>query len=73
LDLGDQAVYAARGIDAYPGRTIFTAPELVTAPGAPGSSGEAAVAVDPDSDRAIAAWRTSPGAIYYSLRALGGA
>ncbi len=73
LDLSDQATYAARGIDAYPGRTIFTAPELVSAAGAPGSTGEGAIAVDPDSDRAIAAWRAPGGAIEYSLRALGGA
>jgi hypothetical protein len=71
--LGEQAVYAARGIDAYPGRTIFTAPELISAAGALGSTGEAAIAVDPDTDRAIAAWRTPGGAIDYSLRALGGA
>lgn len=70
LDLRDRALYAARGIDAYPGRTIFTAPELVCGAGAPGSTGEAALAVDPDSDRAIAAWRTPAGAIDYSLRAL---
>ena len=40
--------------------------------GRSGSTGEAAIAVDPDSDRAIAAWRTPGGAIDYSLRALGG-
>lgn len=73
LDLEDQALFAARGIDAYPGRTIFTAPQQISAPGARGSTGEATVAVDPDSDRAIASWRTSAGAIYYSLRAVGGA
>ena len=72
LDLSDQAVYAARGVDAYPGRTIFTAPQQISAPGASGSTSEAAIAVDPDSDRAIAAWRTPDGAIDYSLRALGG-
>jgi hypothetical protein len=72
LDLSDQAVYAARGIDAYPGRTIFTAPELISAARAPGCTGEAAIAVDPDSDRALAAWRTPDGAIDYSLRAVGG-
>ncbi len=71
--LGEQAVYAARGIDAYPGRTIFTAPELISAAGALGSTGEATIAVDPHTDRAIAAWRTPGGAIDYSLRALGGA
>ncbi len=69
LDLTDQAVYAARGIDTYPGRTSFSAPEQITAPGASGSTGEAAIAIDPDSDRAIAAWRTSDGAVDYSLRA----
>jgi hypothetical protein len=72
LDLSDQAVYAARGVDAYPGRTIFTAPQRLSAPGDRGSTGEAAIAVDPNSDRAIAAWRTPGGAIDYSLRALGG-
>ncbi len=73
LDSDDQALFAARGIDAYPGRTIFAAPEQITTPGASGSTGEAAIAVDPDSDRAIAAWRTSGGTIDYSLRAVGGA
>jgi hypothetical protein len=73
LDLNDQALYAARGIDAYPGRTIFGAPEQIVAPGSSGATGEAAVGVDPDSDRAIAAWRTSGGAIDYSLQAIGGA
>ncbi len=68
----DQALYAARGVDLYPGRTVFTAPELITAAGAPGTDGEAAVAVDPDSDRAVAAWRTPAGAIAYSLRSVGG-
>ncbi len=69
---GDQALYAARGVDLYPGRTVFTAPELITAAGAPGTDGEAAVAVNPDSDRAVAAWRTPAGAVAYSLRSVGG-
>jgi hypothetical protein len=67
-----QALYTARGIDSYPGRTIFDAPEQIVAPGTYGATGEAAIAVDPDSDRAIAAWRTPGGAIDYSLQALGG-
>jgi hypothetical protein len=71
--LSDQALYAARGIDAYPGRTIFAAPEQISAPGASGTSGEATIAVDPNSDRAIVAWRTPGGAIDYSLHALGDA
>ena len=70
---GEQALYAARGIDAYPGRTIFTAPERIAAAGPTGvGDDEAAVGVDPDTDRAIAAWRTSGGAVEYSLRGLGG-
>ncbi len=72
-DLNDQTVYAARGIDAYPDRTIFTSPHQISAPGASGSTGEAAIAIDPDSDRAIAAWRTPGGAIDYSLQSIGGA
>ncbi len=67
----DEALYAARGVDLYPGRTVFTAPELITGTGAPGAGREAAVAVDPDSGRAIAAWRTPSGAIAYSLRSVG--
>jgi hypothetical protein len=73
VSLDRQAIYAARGVDAYPGKTIFAAPELVSSPGTPSSAGpssEASVAIDPDSDRAIAAWRTAGGAIVYSLRAL---
>ncbi|MGO9249780.1 MAG: hypothetical protein ACLQQB_02490 [Solirubrobacteraceae bacterium] len=71
LDLHDRALYAARGIDAYPGRTIFGAPEQIVAAGASGASGEATIGVDPDSDRAITAWRTSGGTIDYSLRSVG--
>ncbi len=73
LDLSDRALYGARGIDAYPGRTIFAAPERIVAAGPSGASGEAAIGLDPDSDRAIAAWRTSDGTIDYSLHAVGGA
>jgi hypothetical protein len=64
-DLSRQAIFAARGIDAYPGRTIFGKPEEV-APPAPNS--EATVAFDPDSDRALAVWRERA-AIDYSIRA----
>jgi len=73
LDMHDRALYAARGIDAYPGRTIFGAPEQIVAPGASGATGQAAIGVDPDSDRAIAAWRTPGGTIDYSLHSVGGA
>jgi hypothetical protein len=65
---GGQALYAARGVDVHPGSTAFTAPELITMPGAAGTDGEAAVGVDPDSGRAVAAWRTPAGAIGYSQR-----
>lgn len=68
---GDQALFAARGIDVHPDRTIFAAPEPISAPGSDGTLGEAAVGVDPDSDRAIAAWRTADGAIDYSSRMVG--
>lgn len=68
---GGEALYAARGIDTYPDHTIFGAPEQIAATGPSGTNGEATIGVDPDSDRAIAAWRTSDGTIDYSLRAVG--
>jgi len=68
LNLGEQAIYAARGFDGYPEQVKFAAPELL-APAGP--NGDATVAFDPDSDRAIAAWRTSSGALAYSARAPG--
>ncbi len=69
-NLRDRTLLAARGIDAYPGRTIFSAPETLARAGSSGTTGEAAIAVDPDSDRAIAAWRTPAGGIDYSLRSV---
>jgi hypothetical protein len=71
LDMYDRALYAARGIDAYPGHTIFGAPEQIVAPSTSGTTGQAAIGVDPDSDRAITAWRTPDGTIDYSLHAVG--
>jgi hypothetical protein len=68
LDLGSQAIFAARGFDAYPGRTAFAAGELIAPPG---PNSEATVALDPDSDRAVAAWRTGAGALAYAIRAPG--
>jgi hypothetical protein len=68
LDLGSQAIFAARGFDAYPGHTDFAAGEEI-APTGPNS--EATVALDPDSDRAVAAWRTGAGALAYAVRASG--
>lgn len=60
-----QAIFAARGIDAYPARTIFGEPEQVAAPG-PNSG--VTVALDPDGGRAVAAWRGEGGEIDYSIR-----
>jgi hypothetical protein len=68
LDLGEQAIYAARGFDGYPERVKFAAPELVAPPG---PNSDATVAFDPDSDRAVAAWRTGAGALAYAVRAPG--
>jgi hypothetical protein len=60
-----QAIFAARGIDAAPRRTIFGAPEEVAPPG---PNSEAAVAIDPASDRALVVWRSGGGALQYALR-----
>jgi len=59
------AIFAARGVDAYPGVSIFGKPEEVAAPG-PNSS--PALAVDPGSDRAFAVWRGAGGSIEYAIR-----
>jgi hypothetical protein len=71
LDTGGQALFAARGVEARLARTAFSAPELIAQAGAGGSDGQAAIGVDPGSDRALAVWRTPGGAIDYSLRAIG--
>jgi hypothetical protein len=68
LDLDSQAIFAARGFDAYPGHTAFAAGEEVAPPG---PNSEATVALDPDSGRAVAAWRTGAGELAYSIRAPG--
>jgi len=64
-DLARQAIFAARGIDAHPGVSIFGEPEQVAAPG---SNSDPTVAFDRDSDRALAVWRGAGGAIEYALR-----
>jgi hypothetical protein len=69
LDLGSQAIFAARGFDAYPGRTAFAAGEQIAPPG---PNSDATIALDPSSDRAIAAWRTGAGQLAYAVRAPGG-
>jgi hypothetical protein len=68
LDLGSQAIFAARGFDGYPEQVKFAAPELLAPPG---PNSDATVAFDPDSDRALAAWRTGAGALAYAVRAAG--
>lgn len=68
LDLHREAIFAARGFNDYPGQTTFTAPEQVAAPG---PNREASVALDPSSDRAIAAWRSGDGALDYAVRSAG--
>ncbi len=68
LDLGSQAIFAARGFDANPGHTAFAAGEPIAPPG---PNSEATVALDPDSDRAVAAWRTGTGQLAYAIRAPG--
>lgn len=65
IRLSSESVMAARGIDTAPGRTVFGAPEQI-APAGPLAG--AAVAIDPDSDRAVAAWRGQDGSILYSIR-----
>jgi hypothetical protein len=65
LDLGRQAIYAARGIDASPGKTIFGNPELLAPAGA---NSEATLAFDPASDRAIALWRGAGSSLEYAIR-----
>ncbi len=67
------AIRAARGHYAGQGEVSFTAPELVAAPG---PNGPPAVAVDPASGRALAAWVSlasggGVGRIEYALRAAG--
>jgi len=64
---GSGTIFAARGFDAYPGRTIFGAPEQV---GPPGRSSEVSAAIDPASDRAIAVWSGERGLPEYSIRSV---
>lgn len=64
-DLARQRLFAARGIDALPARTIFDTPAEV-APAGPLSG--ATLALDPDTDRAIAAWQGEGDSIRYSIR-----
>lgn len=63
---GGQALYVARGFDTFPDRTAFAAPEQVAPPG---SNSQAAVALDPANDRAVAVWRGPGGVLQYAIRA----
>lgn len=65
LDAGEQALLAARGIDARPGITIFGGPEQISPAG---PNGEATLAIDPGSDRALALWRGGGGRVHYAIR-----
>ncbi len=65
FELEDQAVFAARGFDAYPKRTIFGQPEEVAPPG---PNHDATVALDPASDEALALWRGQGNALQYAIR-----
>jgi hypothetical protein len=75
FDLSRQTLFAARGIDARPGITIFGAPEQIVAPLPAGTPtlrvsplDQATLAIDPSSDRAIALWRGAGGGIEYAIR-----
>jgi hypothetical protein len=65
LDPGNQALLAARGIDARPGITIFGQPEPIAPPG---PNGSATLAFDPASDRALALWLGAGGYVNYAVR-----
>ncbi|HWF31512.1 MAG TPA: hypothetical protein VG188_03030 [Solirubrobacteraceae bacterium] len=69
LETSDQAIVAARGIDARPGITIFGGPEQVAPPG-PNSG--ATLAFDPGSDRALALWLGAGGDVDYAVRSPAG-
>jgi hypothetical protein len=63
--LGDQALFAARGLGVYPERVAFGEGEPVAPPG---PVADARLAVDPASGRAVASWQGQSGSIEYSIR-----
>jgi len=65
-DQARQELLAARGFPARPRRMLFAQPEQVAPPG---PVQDAALALDPGSDRAIAAWQGEAGRIEYAVRA----
>jgi len=64
-DAAKQAIFAARATEGYPAGIAFDEPEQV-APAGP--VGDASVALDPQSDLAVAVWRGEGGTIEYSIR-----
>ena len=60
----EQAIYAARAFRGVGSRVVFEAPEQLAAAGL---NSEAVVAVDPDTDRAVAVWRQGQ-LLHYSVR-----
>ncbi len=60
-----QSIFAARGFDTHPKRTIFGPAEEVE-PAGPNS--EPTVAIDPANDDATALWRGAGGALEYAIR-----
>jgi hypothetical protein len=67
-DAQRQALFAARGFDAYPEHTSFGEPQQI-APPAPVD--DATVALDPANDRAVAVWQGEAAAVEYSIGAAG--
>jgi hypothetical protein len=64
-DMTRQAIFASRGFDAAPGRTIFSASEEL----APlGPVLEPSVSIDPATDRGLALWLGQGAAVDYSVR-----
>jgi hypothetical protein len=63
-DMQRQALFAARGFDAHPERASFGEPQEI-APPAPVA--DPTVALDPDSDRAVAVWQGEAAAIEYAI------
>jgi hypothetical protein len=60
-----QALVSVRGSETA-GRTVFGAPELLSTSAVHAG---ATVAIEPSSDRAVAAWQGPGGVVYYSLQA----
>ena len=64
-DMRNQSIFAARGFDAYPQRTVFGHPEEVASAG---PNSDPSLAFDPADDRALASWRGEGGTLQYAVR-----